>query len=292
MHPAGLKRRREVALERARVRKKLVYTSICISATLTCIVVVLEAAIRLLVIPRNFSVYHVTRGQFPFYRLVESYESRTTTIKKGRRERALRGDRSLRIAVVGDSVAYGGGVSDEDSLCELLQNRQQVFDVYNYGVPGYGLLEVKSVISELLVEHWDAVVYIYNFNDLHPAMAGWLSLLKNSKNRLTSIYHYDPEPYGRLKGFIADHFKSALVLKPEIENILTRALTRETDTTNLDAGNGILVQQPQKSYADIKRLAKRRSFQRSFTIWKRIYADEQMLEKVSRLGPRRNCMWL
>tara|TARA_B110000285_G_scaffold233156_1_gene306104 strand:+ start:1464 stop:2564 length:1101 start_codon:yes stop_codon:yes gene_type:complete len=44
-----------------------------------------------------------------------------------------------KILIVGDSQAYGFGVKYKDSIAGILENENQNYEIYNLGVPGYGM---------------------------------------------------------------------------------------------------------------------------------------------------------
>lgn len=72
-----------------------------------------------------------------------------------------------KIAIIGDSVPFGTGLSQEQTLPAALQQLLgDSIKVLNLGVPGYGLEE----ISRLLEIRWpqyqpEEVIYLLNFND-------------------------------------------------------------------------------------------------------------------------------
>jgi lysophospholipase L1-like esterase len=80
----------------------------------------------------------------------------------------------FRIAVLGDSIAYGFGVEREESLPAVLEGILQRrytapgrrFEVLNFGVTGYGIAEVAQVLRvRALAFEPDVVVYAYCLND-------------------------------------------------------------------------------------------------------------------------------
>ena len=72
-----------------------------------------------------------------------------------------------RIAILGDSVPFGTGLSQEETLPAALQRLSgDSLKVLNFGTPGYGLEE----ISRFLEIHWpqyrpQKVIYLLNLND-------------------------------------------------------------------------------------------------------------------------------
>jgi lysophospholipase L1-like esterase len=76
----------------------------------------------------------------------------------------------LRLAVLGDSVAFGMGHTQAETISELLQDRLDVrrskIKCLNFGVPGYGLDEIARFLQvKDAVYGVDHVVYILNAND-------------------------------------------------------------------------------------------------------------------------------
>lgn len=168
----------------------------------------LELWVRHSIAIRGFSYIRVHPDRFPYYSLVDSYNDGEITIRNSRRERLPRPPRRYQVAFVGDSVTFGIGVSDKDLFTELLQAKQSLYNVYNYGVPGYGLPEVAAVIDQITKTHqFDLIVYLFNFNDLFPTMPGTLSLLQRPKYRFASLDEFQGL-YGQLKLFTKDHFKA------------------------------------------------------------------------------------
>lgn len=78
-----------------------------------------------------------------------------------------------RVAVIGDSVAWGLGIEPDQAyaalLPDLLEARSgQPWEVYNMGVPGYGTVQIVEHFRERGLDFDpDVVVYGYWFNDFH-----------------------------------------------------------------------------------------------------------------------------
>jgi lysophospholipase L1-like esterase len=81
---------------------------------------------------------------------------------------------TLRIAVVGDSVAYGAGVSRHEAFARRLEQRLEQcarpdgprFEVMNFGVTGYGVSQVAQVVRARALPYApDVIVYGYVLND-------------------------------------------------------------------------------------------------------------------------------
>ncbi len=52
------------------------------------------------------------------------------------------------VVVVGDSLTYGYGLSDEETWPWLLQERLPCSRVLNYGAPGYGTYQCLLMLEE------------------------------------------------------------------------------------------------------------------------------------------------
>lgn len=91
--------------------------------------------------------------------------------KSGLRDRYypfFKGEDVFRIAVVGDSIAFGWGVEVEASFpkeLERMLNRKgkKRFEVMNFGVPGYNIIQETAVLKEK-VSKYNIDVLIINHN--------------------------------------------------------------------------------------------------------------------------------
>ena len=102
-------------------------------------------------------------------------------VKEGRRLRinaqGIRDDADrlpsgrLRVGLVGDSVVFGVGLSQEQTIASLLQARlesarRRRVKALNLGVPGYGLPELKESLEGMHRKlHLDRAIYLMNPND-------------------------------------------------------------------------------------------------------------------------------
>lgn len=70
------------------------------------------------------------------------------------------------LALLGDSVTFGVGISQEDTIASLLDERLDGIRVVNFGVPGYGAAEILEFFkSRSVVYRPNRVVYLLNPND-------------------------------------------------------------------------------------------------------------------------------
>ena len=78
-----------------------------------------------------------------------------------------------RIAVIGDSFTWGQGVSEDDRLTNLLQERLNDgaggFEVFNFGLPGADTRDESAILSEVLSQAApDVVLPQWFVNDVFP----------------------------------------------------------------------------------------------------------------------------
>lgn len=100
----------------------------------------------------------------------KEFDTQVTINARGLRDREYPYEKSepFRIAVLGDSFAFGWGVNQEDCLTELLEERYlQATDVINLSVSGYGTLqELRFFQEEGVKYHPDLVLVFWFSNDL------------------------------------------------------------------------------------------------------------------------------
>jgi len=78
-----------------------------------------------------------------------------------------------RIVIIGDSIVYGLDVSKEETYSKQLekklnQQRTGKYEVLNFGVPGYGTVQILERFKNKVIKYKpDIVVYGYWFNDFH-----------------------------------------------------------------------------------------------------------------------------
>ena len=144
---------------------------------------ILEGAIRALhLIPDSDPIpYHAAPGEEVFAPVPNASATSTFGILHRTDSLGLRGpDRSLarnpgrpRVAVVGDSVVWGYGVSEDDTIpawLERLSSSDGVgLDVWNLGVTAYNTYNEKAKYARLApLLAPDVTIVVVLFNDLHP----------------------------------------------------------------------------------------------------------------------------
>lgn len=158
--------------------KRLCAIGIGVGVALIIVELGCQALFAMLIAPgleklRSDPLHYYTISSDPClgYELLPNYSIH----KDGRRIRIntddIRGDTgnytATKVAILGDSVPFGTGLSQEQTLSVALQHLLgDTVEVLNFGVPGYGLEE----ISRLLEVRWpqyqpQTVVYLLNLND-------------------------------------------------------------------------------------------------------------------------------
>lgn len=244
----------------------LLYAISCLALTLLAA----ELFTRQVLLPRAFLYFHPTPGQFPRYRLASTYQAEGVTIRDSRRQYHSRPPREHNIAFIGDSVTFGR-TADPDIFVERIQSGQHRFNAYNYGVPGYGLMEIHAVLKEALQEReYAGVVYLFNTNDPAPAMSGKLSLLLRPEDRLVSVDNYEGLK-GKIQQLIKDHWKTAALL------LIAQESARHPEGTRTHRQAS---EEPMR-LSDIAAWAQQGSFTQEHWAKGKIYADAPLMEKIS-----------
>lgn len=95
-----------------------------------------------------------------------AYRSTVTTNSLGFRSQELDPKKPL-IAVLGDSITFGYGVEDAETVPARLQHLLPHYNILNTGVPGYNLLQQRTAYREKLQKlHPAALLLIFHFNDV------------------------------------------------------------------------------------------------------------------------------
>jgi len=234
----------------------------------------IELYVRNFVINKNFGIYQVDKNTFPHYRLIDEFSSPRITISNNRREQGSRGDRERRIGFIGDSVTFGIGVSDSAAYTEILQASQNKYDIYNYGVPGYGLVESAVMLDSILSQRkYEVIVYTFNFNDIHPLSPGYLSLLKDSGTHFSTIDNYQGS-WGKYKLWTKDNLKFLFVLKElwQKDNIWV-------DPAPIGS-NSLPEYFKAKCYDDLLAECKHGEHLKLLQLWLNMYSDPKLLSSL------------
>jgi len=97
-----------------------------------------------------------------------------------------------RVAVYGDSEAFGWSVEIEDTFEKQMARMDPSLDVLNFGVPGYSVENVVAHVRQTAPRfHPDHILYLIHPNDLEPPLSFLGGALIHSElaRRLAYTYH-------------------------------------------------------------------------------------------------------
>lgn len=96
-----------------------------------------------------------------------AYRTTVTTNSRGLRGPELETSKPV-LAVIGDSITFGYGIEDDETLPARLQEKFPAWSVANLGVPGYTLGQETELLREQVAAGLDpsAVLLVFYFNDL------------------------------------------------------------------------------------------------------------------------------
>ncbi len=136
-------------------------------------------------------------------------------------------ERSRKVAIVGDSFAFGEGVKDEDTLSYFLNAKFTAINFQNYGSPGYDVMMVNQTFFYLINENKsEAIIYFYNLNDI--------LLSEELKKRLRYIMDFQNVRMSKPKFYSPESkFASAVTSRSTIYNLWqrSRVLKQESQST-------------------------------------------------------------
>jgi lysophospholipase L1-like esterase len=130
-----------------------------------------------------------------------AYRATVTTNSRGFRGPEINREKPL-IAVLGDSVTFGYGIEDAETMPAKLQELLPAFHVLNTAVPGYHMGQQLATYREKVMPlEPDALIIVYHFNDLIED-TGWLDdqgVLRSEEDRAQARENRcDPIEYGIL----------------------------------------------------------------------------------------------
>ncbi len=151
------------------------------------------------------------------FRLAPGFRAEVDGIDYRVNSRGLRGaevdarkpDGKQRVLLVGDSYAFGLGVTEGDAIAAQLQSLLPATEVLNLGVPGYQTRQEALLLQRVGFELApDLVILLYFANDKEPNALTWAPALH-------VLYHDDlPLPYS-WKPYLARSFLYAVAAKLE-----------------------------------------------------------------------------
>lgn len=142
------------------------------------------------------------------------------------------------ILIMGDSVAFGAGVEDNETITEYLRRDIPDRRFYNATAIGYNTFDYKNVIESLLKQKpgIKTVALFFCLNDIHDASAMQIKLASNSDEIP------DPEPdkkstAHRINQFLRTRSKLYLWIKNALQD--TRLIYFRTDTVFYNDDNNV-----------------------------------------------------
>lgn len=103
----------------------------------------------------------------------QAYRSMVKTNALGFRSEEIDPSRPL-VAVLGDSITFGYGVENEETIAAQLEKQLPEYQFLNAGVPGYHLGQETAAYKEKIAPlNPEAVILVFYLNDM-AATTGWL----------------------------------------------------------------------------------------------------------------------
>ena len=148
------------------------------------------------------------------------------------------------IVFLGDSHTYGMGVKFEDSFSGIIEKNTKDYDVYNLGVPGYGIQKHYYNLNEFLKKkNVSKIIITLDMTDIYDAAHRW-RLITNTKTPVLKSKHTNKKisdwkamQNSNFKGsriivFHVRNFLRFIKLKTKYKNIKTTDLELKTEIAN------------------------------------------------------------
>lgn len=158
-----------------------------ISIPLTLLVI--NFSLNIIKYQPKYSFYEfATNGKSPWYTFDKNSIYRFKEDKYYRNYKPISSD-TLTLAMVGDSVTWSFGTSDNETYpisFQTIYNHEHPRDtisVYNYGVPGYGIDQEYNLIQNKILKELNPNIIVWNINtnDLRDSNYMCLYQLKNDQ---------------------------------------------------------------------------------------------------------------
>lgn len=200
-----------------------------IKSLLTVFLSTLTALILFELIFRNFFLTNKvlyldsSTNKKPQHFLVDKWSSHDLLILNGKRVHSHLIDdknnkKKFRVALTGDSIAFGGYLATKDTLAYLLDKKDEDIEVINYGVPGYNVFDYNHVIKNFKKDEYDLIIYLLTKNDITLASTGQYSLLRNDDEVIVRYNEISQTFQSRVKVFLQKNLKSIYVIAGNIIN--------------------------------------------------------------------------
>ncbi len=104
----------------------------------------------------------------------------------------------FRIAFLGDSLCWGQGVKREDRFTEILQTKLNTsgeldteFEVYNFGLPGYSLVNEVNLFRETVLDFKpDMAAILFYINDIDPRFGRGVMTFMGGNKSMKKLRQY------------------------------------------------------------------------------------------------------
>jgi hypothetical protein len=128
--------------------------------------------------PNPPQIYQQSEDERISYELIpnisrKAYRQTVTTNSLGFRSAELDAEKPT-IVMLGDSIAFGYGVADDETLAAQLAEHMPEYNVLNTAAPGYHL-GMQKAVYETKLQQLDPVMLmlVFHYNDFEP-QTGWL----------------------------------------------------------------------------------------------------------------------
>ncbi len=99
--------------------------------------------------------------------LLAPYDDFIQTNSLGFRDDDLFGNSKKSIIMIGDSVVFGLGLPENDTIASQLEALLSNYSVLNTGVPGYNLLQETALLEKMIpITNPEIVIVVYSINDI------------------------------------------------------------------------------------------------------------------------------
>ena len=123
------------------------------------------------------------------------------------------------IVFLGDSFTYGYGVKFEDSFPGLLEKKKLDYNIYNLGVPGYGMQKYYYTLNEFLKKNKTKKIFVtMDMTDVADASFRW-TFIAGSQSPVIKIEEINIE-IDNWKKYKDSNFKGTRLLTFHLRNFL------------------------------------------------------------------------
>ena len=123
------------------------------------------------------------------------------------------------IVFLGDSFTYGYGVKYEDSFPGILENMDFNYNIYNLGVPGYGMQKYYYMLSDFLKNNKAEKIFLtMDMTDVGDASSTWTFISNNKFPVIKSLkINVEIDNWSKFKN---SNFKGTKLITFHLRNFL------------------------------------------------------------------------